>query len=303
LFAVGIILHEMLTGERLFWKDDLQTTIYRVLDRPIPKPSLKVPVAPDLEAVVMRLLERDLASRYATAEKAGEALAGCVDASLRSRGELAHLLAERFPQAASSRASRPPPSPGGRAESSASEPPPSDQDHVSSSRSRTRSLGPASQATSVSLAASESMQPSLPAPRRRRLLTGVAIMVIVSGVAGVFAGTRGRHERSAVEAATVAPPPEPRATVATVPTLPTNASGVTAPPDAAVSDAAGRDATVRDVLPIPDAAPPVVVGPAASSSTVPVARPPAATPAKVTKPKEVPARRPGNASSDDVGGD
>ena len=321
LFAVGIILHEMLTRERLFWKDDLQTTIYRVLDRPIPKPSLKVPVAPDLEAVVMRLLERDLASRYATAEQAGEALAGCVDASLRSRSELVRLLAERFPQ--SSRASRPP-SPGGRAEASA---PPSDRDRASSSRSRTRPLAPPSQATSLSLAASESMQSSQHAPRHRRLLAGVAITVIASGASGVFVGVRRRHEPP-IESAAVAPTPldgtqSPRAAAAVVPALPTDASGLTAPPDAtlptntsgvtsgvtappnaSVPDAGGRDAAVPDVLPIPDATPPVTVVPAASPSTRPIVRPRATTPAKVTKPPQaVPTRRPGKADSDDVGGD
>ena len=300
LFAVGIILHEMLTRERLFWKDDLQTTIYRVLDRPIPKPSLKVPVATDLEAVVMRLLERDVASRYATAEQASEALARCVDASLRSRSELARLLAERFPKEASSRASRSP-SPGERAEASG---PPSDQAPASSSRARTRRWAPPSQATSLSLAASEAMPSSPPAPKHRRLLAGVAITVIASGAFGVFVGIRGRHEPPIGSAAVAPTPPGgTQSAAAVVSTLPTNASGLTAPPDAtlptnvmappnaAVPDAGGRDAAVPDVLPIPDAAMPIV-------------RPPATTPAKVTKPPQaVPTRRPGKADSDDVGGD
>jgi serine/threonine protein kinase len=284
LFAVGVILHEMLTGERLFWKDDIQTTMYRVLDRPIPKPSLQVPVAPDLEAVVMRLLERDLASRYATAEKASEALAGCVDASLRSRGELTRLLAERFPQEASSRTSRPP-SPGERAEGA--EPPP-DRGRASSSRSRTGPLASSSQATSLSLAASESMQPSLHAPRRRRLLARVAITVTAVGALGVFVGIRGRHERQTT-----------RTAGADVPTLPTNATSVTAPSDAMV-----RDAAMPDVLPAPDAAAPVAVVPAASPSTMHIVRPPAAAPATETKPpRAAPARRPSKPNSDDVGGD
>ena len=255
----------------------------------------------------MRLLERDLASRYATAEKASEALAGCVDASLRSRSELARLMAERFPQESSSRASR---SPLG--------PPPSDRIGISSSRTPTRPLAPSSAATSLSLAASESMQPSLHVPRRRRLLAGVAISVIASGAVGVVVGIFGRHDRPPVEPAAVASPPpnrapSPPATGATIPAQPMIASDVTAPLDAMVPTNtsavapppdANPDAAVLDALPILDATPPVAVTPAASPSTTPVIRPSATTPAKVTKsPRAVPARRSGPADSDDVGGD
>jgi serine/threonine-protein kinase len=39
LFSVGVVLWEILTGERLFWQHDHQTTIDRVLNRRIPRPS------------------------------------------------------------------------------------------------------------------------------------------------------------------------------------------------------------------------------------------------------------------------
>jgi eukaryotic-like serine/threonine-protein kinase len=90
LFAVGIMLWEMLTGERL-------TALRRVPAGPIIRPSLIRPVAPDLEGVVMRLLERDSFRGYPGAEAARHALTTCRDASARGRCELECVLIRRFP--------------------------------------------------------------------------------------------------------------------------------------------------------------------------------------------------------------
>jgi serine/threonine-protein kinase len=106
LFSVGVVLWEILTGERLFWQHDHQTTIDRVLNRQIPRPSSLRPVAPDLGAVAMRMLARDPASRYPTSDNVIEALAACRAASLRGRSELAQLLAKRFPHEVAARGSR-----------------------------------------------------------------------------------------------------------------------------------------------------------------------------------------------------
>jgi serine/threonine protein kinase len=102
LFSVGIMLWEMLTGQRLFRRDgeDAKTTLCRVLAKPIAPPSDITHVAPDLEAVVMRLLERDPDLRYANASAAGEALAACVGASGRGRLQLGRVMAERLPRRA-----------------------------------------------------------------------------------------------------------------------------------------------------------------------------------------------------------
>jgi serine/threonine protein kinase len=98
LFSVGVILWEMLAGERLFGHGDAEAISRRVLHQTIVHPSAIRPVAPDLEAVAMKLLERDPARRYPTAEAASAALARCKDASLQGRAELMRLLAERFPR-------------------------------------------------------------------------------------------------------------------------------------------------------------------------------------------------------------
>jgi serine/threonine protein kinase len=107
LFAVGVMLWEILTGRRLF-DGTTQETIAQVLFKPIPRPgALRQGVPSDLEAVTMRLLEREKPRRYPNAEAVIDDLARCADAPRNGRSELARLFAERFPQAIASRASRP----------------------------------------------------------------------------------------------------------------------------------------------------------------------------------------------------
>lgn len=98
LFAVGVMLWEMLTGRRLFVGEDTRTTLAAVLFGQIPRPRLVRPEVPkDLERVCMKLLERDLPARYATAEQAIRDLLACRDAPKDGREQLIRVLAERFP--------------------------------------------------------------------------------------------------------------------------------------------------------------------------------------------------------------
>jgi serine/threonine-protein kinase len=99
LFSVGIILWELLTGARLFGREGecVEATIWRVLTGPISRPGLIRSVPPDIEAVVMRLLDRDPEQRYPDAETALGELIRCRAASVLAREELANILAERFP--------------------------------------------------------------------------------------------------------------------------------------------------------------------------------------------------------------
>ena len=75
IFAVGIVLWEMTVGRRLYkLAGDLQT-MQRVVYVDAPKPSRFIPDYPRaLEAIVMRMLSRDPANRYQTAEEAQLAL-------------------------------------------------------------------------------------------------------------------------------------------------------------------------------------------------------------------------------------
>jgi len=85
LFAVGVVLWELMTGQRLF-DGTSRESIAQVMFRPIPKPSTHRKDTPaDLEAVVMRLLERDRAARFPNATAAVEALSLCKDAPRNGR--------------------------------------------------------------------------------------------------------------------------------------------------------------------------------------------------------------------------
>ena len=68
LFAMGVVLWEVLAGKRLFKAEGEAATLNRVLFEPIPRLRERAPdVTPELEAVTMKALERDPQKRHATA--------------------------------------------------------------------------------------------------------------------------------------------------------------------------------------------------------------------------------------------
>jgi serine/threonine-protein kinase len=75
VFAAGIVIWEMLTGTRLFVGEDDKQTIGRVLVAEVPPPSHRRPeLAPGLDAILARALDRDPSTRFATARAFAEAL-------------------------------------------------------------------------------------------------------------------------------------------------------------------------------------------------------------------------------------
>ena len=69
LWAVGIIMYELLTSRRLFDGPDAFETMMRVRELPIPRPSLANPrVTPELDQIVLTALERDPGRRWPSAE-------------------------------------------------------------------------------------------------------------------------------------------------------------------------------------------------------------------------------------------
>ncbi len=75
IFAMGIVLWEALTGIRLFKRETDVETLTRLLYEPIAEAgTLNVDVTPELDAVVMKSLERDPQKRYSTAADFAEAL-------------------------------------------------------------------------------------------------------------------------------------------------------------------------------------------------------------------------------------
>ena len=98
VFAVGVMLHELLTGRRLFTGATEPEVLARMLHQPIAPPNLARPEVPaDLSAVALRMLERDKRRRYRNARAALEALLSCTSASARGGLALQDVLRQRFP--------------------------------------------------------------------------------------------------------------------------------------------------------------------------------------------------------------
>jgi serine/threonine protein kinase len=106
VFSLGVVLWEMLVGQRLFASDNEFLTMRNVLTMPVPPPSSKraeVPAA--FDAVVLRALARDREQRHPSARAFADALSSVLrdapagasvgDASVRA------LLAELFGEGAS----------------------------------------------------------------------------------------------------------------------------------------------------------------------------------------------------------
>jgi serine/threonine-protein kinase len=74
VFALGVVLWEVLVGQRLFYRENELAMMRAVVDEPIPSPSQLVPTPPELEAIVMRALDRDPDRRFHTAQEMGLAL-------------------------------------------------------------------------------------------------------------------------------------------------------------------------------------------------------------------------------------
>ncbi len=80
LYSVGIILYELLTGRLPFEGESAVTiALKQVNEVPVPPSQLNPAVSPQLEAVVMRALEKDPARRFPDADEMISALGGAVD--------------------------------------------------------------------------------------------------------------------------------------------------------------------------------------------------------------------------------
>ena len=94
VFAASIVLWEALTGERLFYDEDVGGMMARVLHGNIPRPSAQVPEVPAaLDAIVMRGLARDPEARFPTAKAMATALEGLGPARAQQVGAWVESLA------------------------------------------------------------------------------------------------------------------------------------------------------------------------------------------------------------------
>jgi len=98
IFAVGIVLHEVLTGRRLFKGQNDVQTIERVRRCEVPKPSLQNPaVPPELDHIVLKALQRDPARRWSNAADMADALDDIVHAARFQPTHLTQILYDLFP--------------------------------------------------------------------------------------------------------------------------------------------------------------------------------------------------------------
>ncbi|OGQ87003.1 MAG: hypothetical protein A2289_08005 [Deltaproteobacteria bacterium RIFOXYA12_FULL_58_15] len=75
IFSLGVVLHELLSGSRLFKREGVFETINAITSGFIPPPTRKnEPVGDDLLGVLMRALQRDKNLRFSTAAEFADAL-------------------------------------------------------------------------------------------------------------------------------------------------------------------------------------------------------------------------------------
>ncbi len=101
LFSVGVMMHELITGARLFSGKNERDEMMKILEAPIPWPSHVAPHVPEgVSKVVMQALERSREKRFATGRdmaRAIEAVAGKMMVDAHDRAALMQeLFAERM---------------------------------------------------------------------------------------------------------------------------------------------------------------------------------------------------------------
>jgi serine/threonine protein kinase len=106
LFAVGVILWEMLVGERLFRGSSDQKTLAALLSGTVLPPSAKRPAVPtEIDRIVMKALQRNPAARYQSAASMAEDLEQVLSQRRYQSQMLPRLLGNLFGEDASGPAS------------------------------------------------------------------------------------------------------------------------------------------------------------------------------------------------------
>jgi len=97
IWSFGVVLWEMLTGQRLFSADNEFLTMRNVLTQPIPAPStVRRQVRASLDAVVARALQRDRGKRYPDARAMADELEQVLRETPCHSQALAQLLQDLF---------------------------------------------------------------------------------------------------------------------------------------------------------------------------------------------------------------
>ncbi|NVB82717.1 MAG: protein kinase [Kofleriaceae bacterium] len=101
VFALGVIVHELLTGRRLFKRNSPYETYQAVLECNVEPPSkLNNQLDPALDEIVMKAVQKDKDKRYPTAEAFGDAMLGYLHHRGKGSGgsELGRFFEAHFTQ-------------------------------------------------------------------------------------------------------------------------------------------------------------------------------------------------------------
>jgi eukaryotic-like serine/threonine-protein kinase len=78
LFSLGVVLHEMLTGQAPFHADSVHGTMYQVLNTTPPAPSLRIPDLPEIvDLIVAKALAKNVEERYQNTKDMARDLQDC----------------------------------------------------------------------------------------------------------------------------------------------------------------------------------------------------------------------------------
>ncbi|MGA9750678.1 MAG: protein kinase [Acidobacteriota bacterium] len=93
IFSLGVVLYEMLTGQRAFRRDSAVETMNAILKEDPPEPSATGRlISPNLERVVRRCLEKNPSERFQSARDLAFALESSSDASTSAPGQIVGAL-------------------------------------------------------------------------------------------------------------------------------------------------------------------------------------------------------------------
>ncbi|RJS21231.1 serine/threonine protein kinase [Corallococcus sp. H22C18031201] len=97
LFSVGVVLHELVTGARLFAGRTERDEMVKILEDTIPWPSVLVPhVSEDVSRAIMKALERGVSRRYPNGRDMARAIEKAAGKQLMDADQRAALMRDLF---------------------------------------------------------------------------------------------------------------------------------------------------------------------------------------------------------------
>jgi len=97
LFSVGVMMHELLTGQRLFQGPHEAAVMLQIVEGNVPAPRSVNPEVPEaLEAVVMRALAREVSQRFTTGREMARAIEAALGPELFDEDGITEVMGELF---------------------------------------------------------------------------------------------------------------------------------------------------------------------------------------------------------------